>query len=92
MGKFYDLTEDYTTITLAMEDGSEIEFDVLRLLTADDKYYVVLNDGTAISLYRYIPHGEDDFEILNIEDQEEWDIANEKFQEWLEWCETSDEE
>ena len=89
MDEFYDLTEDYTSITLAMEDGSEMEFDVLQILTAGDKYYVVLKPewSDEISLYRYIPHGEDEFEILNIESQEEWDIANEKCQEWLAWRE-----
>ena len=32
MDEFYDLTEDYTSITLNMEDGSEMGFDVLQLL------------------------------------------------------------
>ena len=87
MDEFYDLTEDYTSIILNMEDGSEMGFEVLQLLNVGDKYYVVLkpfycSDGT-VSLYRYIPHGEDEFEILNIEDQKEMDIATKKCQEWI---------
>lgn len=82
------LTED--TISLILEDNSELECDILAIFPVKDQFYVALMPQEPVEgyesgeyfLYRYESDGEH-VEISEIESDEEWEIAEDKFEELL---------
>lgn len=79
---------EHDTVTLSLDDGSEIECDVIAIFPCEDKDYIALlpqdaGDEGEVFLYRFIEKGEDDIELLNIEDDEEFDKVAEAFDEFL---------
>ena len=83
--------EEYDQITLTLEDDSELVCDVLATFPATvggkEQMYVALLPTDAgpdgqIFLYRFVENG-DDIEIFNIEDDEEFDIVSDAFDEIL---------
>lgn len=83
-----DITED--TISLILEDGSEIECDILAIFPIKEQFYVALMPQTPIEGYdenayfffRYQSDGEE-VEISEIESDEEWEAVEDKFEELL---------
>lgn len=84
------------TVTLTFEDDQEIECGVVTILNMQEKEYIVLSpldeEGEFtddIWIYRLIPGAtdEDEPEILYISDDEEYEQAVDKFDEWLDTCE-----
>ena len=85
--------EEFDTVTLTLEDDSELECAILGIFPAGDKKYIALlpldEDGEVaddedVLLYRFIDHGEDeDPEIENIDDDEEYELAADAFDELL---------
>ena len=82
---------DEITVTLTLEDDSELECVVLTTLDAGGKQYLALlpitEEGSEeegeVYLYRYA-QSEDGLPVLeNIESDEEYDIAAEAFDSWL---------
>ncbi len=85
-----DLGEDLGSVTLTMDDGSELECDIVAIYPAGGKQYIALlpidepEDEAGVLIYRYIDNGdEEDPDIENIEDDDEYDLAADAFDELL---------
>lgn len=82
--------EEEVTVTLTLDNDEELECVVLTIFEAGDNEYIALlpisedddNDEGDVYIYRYT---ETDGEPVldNIEDDEEYDIAADAFDEWL---------
>ncbi|MBR1597850.1 MAG: DUF1292 domain-containing protein [Lachnospiraceae bacterium] len=83
-----EYTED--TITLLLDGGKEVECDILAIFPIREQFYVALMPQTPIEgyeegeyfLYRYSSDGEN-VELSDIESDEEWEAAEDKFEELL---------
>ena len=82
----------HSTITLTMEDDTEVECAILTIFPVDAKEYIALlpldengdNTDGQIYLYRFIDNGEEEEPGLeNIEEDEEFDRVSAIFNEWL---------
>ena len=81
------------TVTLTLEDDSELECAILAIYPAGDNLYIALmpmtEDGEMeedadVLLYRYIDNGQDEEpELENIEDDDEYERAADAFDELL---------
>ena len=103
MGQNGQGEEERDTVTLTLDDNTELECLILTTLEVEDKQYIALlplddetedEEGT-VYLYRMNVKGEDDIELINIEDDEEYEKASEAFDEYLdslEFDETFSEE
>ncbi len=85
-----DNTPDQVTLTL--DDGSELTCDVLAIfpvnINNEEQSYIALlpsdpKPEDEIFLYRIVWHGEEDIELLNIEDDDEFDAVSDAFDELL---------
>lgn len=68
--------EDADFLTLEFDNGEEIECEILGVFEYKDKEYIALlpEDGTDdVYIYGYKEVGEDEFELLDIEDDKEFD-------------------
>lgn len=83
--------QEAITVTLTLDNDEELECAVLTIYEAGEHEYIALlpldkdgqNQDGEVFIYRYsetIP-GEPDLE--NIEDDDEYEIAADKFDEWL---------
>ncbi len=78
------------TVTLVLEDDTEVECDVLAIFPVEEKSYVALlpTDGPDaeegnVYLYRYTENENGEPEISDIEDEGEFNAASEVFNELL---------
>lgn len=91
MGKQYEEDEEEIHVTLSLDDGTDVECVVLALFEAGEKDYVALlpleedEEEVAEEIYLYrFREGEDGNPILeNIEDDDEYEIVSEAFDELL---------
>ncbi len=68
--------DDY--ITLEFDDGEEIECIILGVFPVGKKEYIALlpQDGTDDAyIYEYVERGEEEFELLDIEDDKEFEAV-----------------
>lgn len=82
--------DDEMYVTLSLDDGTEAECVVVTILEAGGRDYIVLlpmegeeAEEGEVFIYRY---GEDDDgnpSLSNIEEDEEYEIAADAFDEWL---------
>ncbi len=86
-----DLDEIFDQVTLTLDDDSELLCDVLATFPATyngtEQMYVALlpadaDEDSEIYLYRFIENGEE-IDIQNIEDDEEFEIVSDAFDELL---------
>ena len=82
----YDENDDMITLTL--NDGSEIECAVLAVFPVNNNDYIALlpqnaDDDAEVYLYRFIQHDDDEIELLNIEDDDEFEAVSDAFDEML---------
>ena len=93
--------EDFATVTLTLEDDTELECIILGTFTAGGHDYIALlpnseaggdDDDGEVLIYRYIDHGDEEPEIANIESDEEYEMAADAFDELLDEEEFDDEE
>lgn len=83
--------DEEMTVTLTLDDGSELECAVLSIFPVSDKQYIALvpiedNDEEEegeVFLYRFIEHDNDELELLNIEDDAEYEAVADAFDELL---------
>ena len=82
--------EEQITVTLTMEDDEEIDCAVLTTYSANGREYIALlplneegesEDGD-VYLYRY-EEADGEPTLGNIEDDDEYDIAADAFDEWM---------
>lgn len=91
MSKF-DLNneQEEMTVTLTLDDNSELECAVISIFPVGDKKYIALLPMTddeeeegEVFLYQFNELGEDDAELINIEDDDEFEAVAEAFDELL---------
>ena len=78
------------TVTLTLEDGTELESVVLTIFEAGDREYIALlpldgreaEDGE-VYLYRYVEDAEGNPDLENIVSDEEYEIVADAFDELL---------
>ena len=82
--------DEEMTVTLTLDDGTELECVVLTIFEAADKEYIALlpldgneaEDGE-VYLYRYTEDANGTPDIQNIESDEEYEIVADAFDELL---------
>jgi uncharacterized protein YrzB (UPF0473 family) len=92
----HDHEYEHDSITLSLDDGTEITCVVLDIFTVDNKEYIALQpeDGEEeddnVFLYRYIQEGDDEPQLLNIDDDDEFEAVADAFEELLDSAEYDD--
>lgn len=79
----FDDIEDYGMIHLTLDDDTELNCAVLGIFEVEeDEYIALLPEGEEeVLLYRFIEHDDDDeFDLLPIENESEFDTVSEAFQ------------
>ena len=67
--------EEADFITLEFDDGEEIECEIMGVFDFENKEYIALlpDDGSEdVYIYGYEEVGDDEFELIDIEDDEEF--------------------
>jgi hypothetical protein len=70
-----DETEDADFITLEFDDGAEIECEIMGIFEVDGKEYIALipdDETDDVYIYGYAEISEEEFELLDIDDDEEF--------------------
>ena len=85
-----DLEQEEMTVTLTLDDGSELECVVLTIFEAGNRDYIALLPSEGIEaeegevyLYRYSEDADGNPNLDNIEDDEEYEIVSDAFDELL---------
>ena len=90
MSNANNIPEEVMTVTLTLDDNSVVECEVITIYEADGKDYIALlplnengeSESGDVYLYRYSEeNGEPALE--NIEDDDEYEIAADAFDEWM---------
>lgn len=83
-------TEEEMTVTLTLDDGTELECVVLTIFTAGERDYIALlpmegqeEEEGEVYLYRYSEGEDGQPNLENIEDDEEYEIVADAFDEML---------
>ena len=74
--------EEADFITLQFDGGEDIECEILGIFDVEDKEYIALlpdDDSEDVYIYRYNELPNDEFELLDIEDDEEFEKVSEEF-------------
>ena len=77
-----DKYDDADYITLEFDDGAEVECEVMGIFDFEGKEYIALlpdDDTDDVYLYGYKEIGEDEFELIDIEDDEEFEKVAAEF-------------
>ncbi len=91
-----DLADDYELdqVTLTLEDDSELLCDVISVFDFNDKQYIALcpveNPDGDIFLYGFKTNGDEEFDLIDIEDDEEFEAVSEYFDELVDSQEYED--
>ena len=88
------------TVTLTLENDEELECAVLTIFETDGREYIALlpldengeSEEGDVYLYRYIDTDPENPDLENILDDEEYEIAADAFDEWLDEQEFGEEE
>ena len=82
--------DEEMTVTLTLDDGSELECVVLTIFEAGNRDYIALLPSEGIEaeegevyLYRYSEDADGNPNLDNIEDDEEYEIVSDAFDELL---------
>ena len=83
-----DLEQEEMTVTLTLDDGSEVECVVLTIFEAGDRDYIALlptegaeADEGEVYLYRYEEDADGNPSLDNIEDDDEYEVVADAFDE-----------
>ena len=89
--------EGEATVTLTLDDGTVIECVILTIFPAGDKEYIALlpisevdSEESEVFLYRFTEKEDGQPELENIEDDDEYEVAAEAFDEFLDSAEFDD--
>ncbi len=86
------MSETMDTVTLLLDNDESVECAILCILPVQGKDYIALlplddeddtEEESRVFLYRYIEHEDGEPELENIEDDEEFDIVADAYDEWL---------
>ena len=78
------IEEEAEFITLEFEDGTEVEAEIMGIFDVDGKEYIALipdDDSDDVYLYGYNEVNDDEFELIDIEDDAEFDKVVKVFEE-----------
>jgi hypothetical protein len=80
--------EELETITLEFDDGVVLETEVLGVFESGGKDYIALipedgSDDVYIYGYKEVEDSEDEFELIDIEDEDEFSSAVETFEKLM---------
>ena len=78
------MNDEAEFITLQFDNDEEIECEILGIFDANDKEYIDLlpDDGTDdVYIYGYKEVDDDEFELIDIEDEDEFNKAIEVFEQ-----------
>ncbi len=85
-----EMEQEEMTVTLTLDDGSELECVVLTIFEAGERDYIALlpiegeeAEEGEVYLYRYSEDAEGNPNLENIEDDDEYDIVADAFDELL---------
>ena len=76
--------EEAEFITLEFDDGTEVEAEIMGIFDVDGKEYIALipdDDSDDVYLYGYKELSEEEFELIDIEDDDEFDKVVKVFEE-----------
>lgn len=75
----YDEEDDIMYLTL--DDDTELECNVLGIFEVEDKEYIALLpiDEDEVIIYQYVELEGEDFELLSIEEEEEFETVSQAF-------------
>lgn len=85
----HDHEFEHDSITLSLDDGTELNCMVIDIFSVDDKEYIALQpeegeeEEDNVFLYRYIQDDDGDPQLLNIEDDDEFEAVADAFEELL---------
>ena len=74
--------EENEIITLEFDDDQEIECEIMGVFDCDGKEYIALiphDDSDDVYLYGYKEAGDDEFELIDIEDDAEFEKVVKEF-------------
>ena len=85
-----NVNDEQTTVTLTLEDDTEVECMVLTIFPAGDREYIALlpmdsvdEDEGEVYLYRYEEDADGNPNLTNIEDDDEYETVADAFDELL---------
>lgn len=81
-----DISEDQ--ITLSLDDGTEILCDILAIFPCGDKDYIALlpvdsDEDGEVYLYGFVEKEDGEVDLIDIEDDDEFDAVSDAFEELL---------
>lgn len=97
--QFNNLDDEDMFVTLDLDDGSSMECQILTIFEADGRDYIALlpvdeyeqpNDEGEVFIYRYSEDADGNPNLENIEDDEEYEIVSDRFDELLDEAEFED--
>lgn len=77
-----NVQDETDIITLEFEDGTELECEIMGVFDYSEKDYIALiplDDSDDVYIYGYNEVGEDEFELVDIEDEELFKSVVEEF-------------
>ena len=85
------MNEESITVTLTLDNDETLECLVLTIYETNGQKYIALlpldeegdNTDGEVFIYRYLESEDDEPELDNILDDEEYEIAADAFDEWL---------
>lgn len=80
-GHHHDHEHDEKYLTVLLENDEELKCSVLSIFEVNEKEYIALLPvgDEQVLLYQYVEHSEEDFELLNIETDEEFAAVEDAF-------------
>ena len=83
--------DEYMTVELTLDNDEVVQCAILTLFQAAGREYIALlplnEDGDTedgdVYLYRYVETPDGEPELENIEDDEEYEVAADAFDEWM---------
>ena len=83
--------DEFMTVELTLDNDEVVECAILTLFEAGENQYIALlplnEEGETeegdVYLYRYIENTDGEPELQNIEDDDEYEIAADAFDEWM---------
>ena len=83
--------DEFMTVELTLDNDEVVECAILTLFEAGENQYIALlplnEEGETeegdVYLYRYIENADGEPELQNIEDDDEYEIATDAFDEWM---------
>ena len=82
-----NIQEEEAIITLEFDDGVELECEIMGVFEYNGKEYIALipqDDSDDVYIYGYKEVGEEEFELVDIEDEDEFNGAVAEFEAIME--------